>query len=127
MRATRPFHVSSAAPGTVVAIALIVAVSGVAGACGGAGPPALRPVPAPITRATLVGPLCAGEDVKCRCREPGEDIGAPDPGLKRYEIRLGPTGDELWATLDDMVFYKGKERAEECFYVDLRPGKHPVS
>jgi hypothetical protein len=103
-----------------------IAVAIVAG-CGGAEQPVMRPLPERVTRATLVGPLCDGEDVKCTCREPGQDIGAPELGSKRYEIRLGPTGNELWATLGDMVFYKSAERAEECFYVDLRPGRHPVS
>lgn len=108
-----------------VAISLAGAVS--VAACGGAEQPVMRPLPDRLTRATLVGPLCDGTDVKCTCREPGQDLGAPAEGFKRYEIRLGPTGNELWATLGDMVFYKSGERAEECFYVDLRPGRHPVS
>jgi hypothetical protein len=122
-RAARPGASIVASGVASVVAALAVA----AAACGGAEPSAMRPLPARNTRATLVGPLCDGDDVKCACREPGQDIGAPDPGFKRYEIRLGPTGNELWATLDDMVFYKSGERAEECFYVDLRPGRHPMS
>jgi hypothetical protein len=108
------------------AIAAAIALTAAAG-CGSAEQQAMKPLPARITRATLVGPLCDGEELKCTCREPGGDVGAPGLGFKRYEIRLGPTGNELWATLDDMVFYKSAERAEECFYVDLLPGRHPVS
>lgn len=87
----------------------------------------MSPVPARMTRATLAGPLCDGAEIACRCREPGADAGSPAPGRKRYEIRIGPAEDELWAAVDDMLLYKSKERAEECFYVDLRPGKHPVT
>jgi hypothetical protein len=110
-----------------VAAAITAAITVFGAACGGAEQSAMRPLPARDTRATLVGPLCDGAEVKCTCREPGQDVGAPDLGSKRYEIRLGPTANELWATLDGMVFYKSAERAEECFYVDLRPGRHPVS
>jgi hypothetical protein len=101
----------------------------------------MAPLPPRVTRATLAGPLCEGLEVHCQCRAPsgadapagddappaGSDAGQPEPGFKRYEIRLGPTEDELWATIGDNVFYKTRERGEECFYVDLRPGKHPVT
>jgi hypothetical protein len=98
-------------------------------ACGGAEQPAMRPLPPRVTRATLAGPLCEDQEVACTCRGPdaATDAGAPGAGLKRYELRLAAVDSELWATLDDMVFYKSPERAEECFYVDLQPGKHPVS
>lgn len=102
--------------------------------CGGSGAAGLAPLPPRVTRATLAGPLCEGMEVHCQCRAPatedaphGGSAGEPEPGFKRYEIRLGPTEDELWATVDDMVFYKTRERGEECYYVDLRPGKHPVT
>lgn len=102
--------------------------------CGGSGAAGMTPLPPRVTRATLAGPLCEAEEVHCKCREPATDgtpdvdqAGQPEPGFKRYEIRLGPTEDELWATLGDMVFYKTRERGEECFYVDLRPGKHAVT
>ena len=111
---------SWAAPG-----ALLAAVVTAATACGGAEP-VMQPLPPRVTRGTLVGPLCQGGDVKCTCREPGQDIGAPEPGHKRFEIRLGPTGDALWLMVDDMVLYKSHERAEECFYIDLRPGRHAL-
>jgi hypothetical protein len=122
MAATRLAILGSwAAPGALVAAAVLVATG-----CGGAES-VMQPLPPRVTRGTLVGPLCQGDDVKCTCREPGKDIGPPEPGYKRFEIRLGPTGNELWLTLGDMVLYKSGERAEECFYVDLRPGRHALS
>jgi hypothetical protein len=82
--------------------------------------------PAPTTVATLAGPLCDGQ--ACQCRDPGAPAdggaGVPDEGVKRFEIRVGPSEHALWVTLDDMVLYKGTARAEECFYVDLGAGDH---
>lgn len=79
-----------------------------------------------LTLATLSGPLC--KDDSCRCAEPGNDAGLPvNPGVKRYEVRIGPVDNELWVEVDDMVLYKGVERATDCFYIDLATGKHPVS
>lgn len=78
-----------------------------------------------MTRATLAGPLCEAD--RCTCRGPDGDVGTPDEGFKRFEIVLGPTQNQLWATVDDMVFYKSRERAKECFYIDLRPGAHRVT
>lgn len=46
------------------------------------------------------------------------------PRPQRSRRRLA--GHELWVTLDDMVLYKSKARAEDCFYVDLPQGKHPM-
>jgi hypothetical protein len=55
------------------------------------------------------------------------EAGAPEaPGLKRFEIRLGPTPHDLWATLSGRVLYKSSERPEMCFYVDLEPGAHVI-
>jgi hypothetical protein len=88
----------------------------------------ITPPPAPETRATLAGPLCA--DGKCACRDPraAADGGAglPEGEAKRFEIKIGPSEHELWVTLDDMVLYKGTARAEECFYVDLGQGDHQM-
>lgn len=85
--------------------------------------PPLAPPPAGETVATLAGPLC--EFGGCKCRE---DAGEPEQeapeGFKRYEVRLGPTDNPLWASIGDMLFYKSNERAMECFYVDLPPGRH---
>lgn len=82
-------------------------------------------VPERLTLGTLSGPLCKGN--ACRCAEPGDDPGlAAREGYKRYEVRIGPVDNELWVEVDDMVLYKGIERATECFYIDLANGKHPV-
>ncbi|MBT8494344.1 MAG: hypothetical protein KJO07_14915 [Deltaproteobacteria bacterium] len=95
--------------------------------CGGGGPelPKLSDLPAKETVATLAGPLC--EFSACKCREGAGDPpqAAPD-GFKRYEVRLGPSDNELWVSIDKMVLYKSLERAEDCFYVDVAPGRHPV-
>jgi hypothetical protein len=80
--------------------------------------------PEPSTRATLSGPLCKAE--RCQCKTEDDEAGLPDPEFKRFEIKLGPSSNELWAQVDDMVFFKTNERATECFYVDLRPGEHAV-
>ena len=102
-------------------------------ACGGGGPKreviAITPPPEPMTRATLVGPLCKPE--VCACRDPGAPAdggaGVPPAGVKRFEIRLGPSEHELWLNLDDMVLYKSTARAEDCFYVDLPDGEHHLA
>jgi len=97
--------------------------------CSGATPAfvPLPPLPRAETRATLVGPRCAGGD-QCECRVIGASGDEPHPGerFKRFEVRVGPTQHELWVSVDDMVLYKSRERATECFYLDLVPGKHPV-
>jgi hypothetical protein len=83
-------------------------------------------LPPRITSATLAGPLCEGQ--QCRCREPGREPGlAQRPGTKRFELRLGPVENELWVRVNGMVLYKSPERATECFYIDLPTGKHSVS
>jgi hypothetical protein len=107
---------------------LLAAISLALAACAGATEslPDLAPPPAPLTRATLAGPLCAGE--RCRCKQPGDDAGAPaSTNIKRYEIRVGPMDNEAWVMVDDMVLYKTNERATECFYVDLYAGDHTVA
>jgi hypothetical protein len=97
-------------------------------ACGGA-PPALQPVPAPRTRAALVSGLCQRGACRCRDLHDHGDASAWEPtgaGRKRYELRLGPHDNELWVLVGDRVLYKGLERAEECFYLDLPPGEHRI-
>lgn len=90
----------------------------------------IGPPPARATRAVLAGPLC-NLDGRCTCRDeakPGDGgAGTPEAGAKRFEVKLGPTDGELWASVGDHVLYKSKERATECFYVDLAPGKHAVT
>jgi hypothetical protein len=86
---------------------------------------AIGPPPAKATTVALAGPLCTG--TSCTCASSAEEAGVPEtPGAKRFEIRLGPTPHELWATLPGGVLYKSPERAEMCFYVDLAPGSTPV-
>jgi hypothetical protein len=77
------------------------------------------------TEAVLAGPLCQSD--ACRCREGDDDAGSPAAGLKRFEVRLGPSHDALWATVDGMVLHKTAQRQEACFYVDLKPGRHAVA
>lgn len=99
--------------------------------CGGGGTGSagstMPEIPARYTKATLAGPLCRGN--ACRCKKDPAEAGVPDGNTaKRFEIVLGPSDNELWATVDGMVLYKSKERATECFYVDLAaPGEHPVT
>lgn len=84
----------------------------------------IGPPPARATQGLLSGPLCEGDH--CRCREGNADAGAPGEGQKRFEVRLGPSPQELWATVGGTVLYKSAERAEACFYVDLPAGQTPV-
>jgi len=113
--------------------ALVLAVTAAATAAGCSSPDrqqiTIAPPPAPYTRAVLVGPLC-GDNGTCKCRDtdkPGDGgAGAPEGGRKRFELRLGPTDNELWATVDDQVLYKSKERPTDCFYIDLPSGNHKV-
>jgi hypothetical protein len=85
----------------------------------------IGPAPAKATTGALAGPLCSGQS--CTCMTSPAEAGMPeDPGLKRFEIRLGPTPHDLWTTLPGRVLYKSAERPEMCFYVDLAPGTHPV-
>lgn len=109
---------------TTVAAAALTAL-----ACSGGrrGPStvSIRPPPDPVTRATLVGPLCDAEVCRCRAEGPADGgAGEPEAGVKRFEIRVGPSEHELWVTLDDMVLFKSTARAEDCFYVDLGAGDH---
>ncbi len=87
---------------------------------------AIGPPPAKATTGALAGPLCGAGAESCTCMKSPEEAGAPEAGLKRFEIRLGPTPHDLWATLPGRVLYKSPERPEMCFYVDLAPGQHPI-
>ena len=88
----------------------------------------IAPPPAPTTVATLVGPLCEAQKCTCRAANAPADGGAgvPDDGVKRFELRVGPSEHDLRVTVDDMVLYKSTARAEDCFYVDLGAGDHTV-
>ncbi len=112
-------------------MALAVATTAAASACGGGTTRSLvtlAPPPAPSTVATLAGNLCDGQVCQCRAADaPGDGgAGAPPEGVKRFEIRVGPSEHALWVTVDDMVLYKSVARAEDCFYVDLGAGDHKL-
>ncbi|HTR55358.1 MAG TPA: hypothetical protein VMJ10_31985 [Kofleriaceae bacterium] len=98
-------------------------------ACGGAATQiAIPPTPPQITQGVLSGPLCAADH--CTCREvtaTGDGgAGVPEGRKKRFEIRLGPSPQELWAKVGPNTLYKSAERAEACFYLDLASGDTPV-
>ena len=115
----------------------MASLSGIA--CGGAGKGTkttdapvvtMQPPPASKTTATLVGGLCTENG--CTCRDPqaaGDGgVGVTDvAGRKRFEIHLGPSQHQLWATIDGDVLYKSAEHADACFYVDLPSGEHPMT
>jgi hypothetical protein len=93
-------------------------------ACGGDRPMIkIGPPPPKATSGALAGPLCSGQS--CTCMQSPEEAGAPEGGgLKRFEIKLGPTPHDLWLTLPGHVLYKSAERPDSCFYVDLPTGSH---
>jgi hypothetical protein len=75
-------------------------------------------LPAKITQATLVGPLCEMEH--CTCRDDDDGPGEPaSAAVKRYELKVGPVDNDLWVTVGGSSFYKSRERATDCFYIDL--------
>jgi hypothetical protein len=100
-------------------------------ACGGGARQqvTISPPPPPQTRAVLAGPLCKADGCTCRDENAAGDggAGAPDEMHKRFEIRVGPTDNALWVTVDGQVLYKSNERATECFYLDLPSGNHKVA
>jgi hypothetical protein len=89
----------------------------------------IEPPPPPQTRAVLAGPLCKADGCTCRDENAAGDggAGAPDATHKRFEVRVGPTDNDLWVTVDSHVLYKTKERATECFYLDLPSGNHKIT
>ncbi len=87
--------------------------------------PSMPPAPEPTTQATLAGPLC--ESQSCTCTDDPAAAGEAPEGFKRFKVELGPSESELWGTIDGNTFYKGVERATECYYVDLAVGDHPMS
>ncbi|HLU67046.1 MAG TPA: hypothetical protein VKZ63_12260 [Kofleriaceae bacterium] len=120
MRPTRP-HASASLAALAPAALALAACSGASGA-----QQPIEPAPEPRTQAVLAGPLC--QDDRCSCRQGDDDAGRPEqPGVKRFEIRLGPSDDPLWATVDGMVLFKSRERPDACFYVDLQPGDHAIT
>ncbi len=114
---------------TALRASAVVFAAGLACGSGRRGPSTvtIAPPPEPVTRATLVGPLCEADVCRCRAEGPADGgAGEPEAGVKRFEIKVGPSEHELWVTLDDMVLYKSSARAEDCFYVDLGAGNHTL-
>lgn len=146
-----------AAASVAVSVAALASCSAGARSTDGQwGPPAEA-----MTRATLVGEMCErGEPCSCRDLDaPGtggvsgpdgpivdadesgqaDPAGAPAPSaapaaseVKRLELRLRSSHD-LWLRVGELTFYKDRERAEACYYIDLpapgigeRPKRHDV-
>ena len=110
----------------------VTLVGALALSCGGSQKQQVEidPTPAPMTRATLSGPLCEADVCKCRDENEPADGGAGEPegeGVKRFEVKVGPAANPLWVSIDGMVLYKSEQRALDCFYVDLKPGQHKVA
>ena len=101
-----------------------------AAACSGGArqTPPIAPPPARMTQGVLAGPLCEGDHCRCRDASAPADGGAGTPadGSKRFEVRLGPSPQELWAVVGGATLYKSPERPEACFYLDLPAGDTPV-
>ena len=97
-------------------------------ACGGGGKQQITigPPPMKLTKGVLTGATC--EDNVCKCRDGAEDggVGFPTDGRKRFEVRMESAYD-LWVTLPGTTLYKNPETAVACFYVDIAPGKHPIT
>src|SRR5688572_12667616 len=74
----------------------------------------IGPPPERVTTGTLAGPLCTGD--QCTCGKSFDEVGAPEAGRKRFEIKLS-SAQELWATLPGHNLYKNPEKPEVCFYV----------
>jgi hypothetical protein len=112
-------------------VLLLLAACGGGGSGSASGPKQVQigPTPEPVTRATLSGPLCDGDHCTCRKVDAPADGGAgvPNEGEKRFEFHVGPAENALWVSVDDNVLYKSDEHAEDCFYLDLRPGDHKVT
>jgi len=105
----------------------LIAAFALAMACGGSTAP-IPPLGAARTEATLVGPLCTGG--LCQCREEVKKkfvAGEPDAGFKRFEVRIGPIGNDLRVEVGPHKIYKSAERPTDCYYIDLPPGEHAVT
>jgi hypothetical protein len=70
---------------------------------------------------------CQGQ--KCACRDAGTPADAaesnpPAAGSKRYELRVGPSMDNVWLDVSGRgTWFKETETgAAGCVYVDLKPG-----
>lgn len=110
-----------------LATLLLACATGCAGASQGAQQ--LDLVPPSATVASLVSARC--DEGGCRCRDEADRAAEdppPEPGLKRFELRVGSGPGEVWITVNNaQKLVKSKERSESCFYLDLAPGKHEVT
>jgi hypothetical protein len=97
----------------------------IATGCGGSDVPSPDEEMLDVTQADLVGPLCLKRS--CECKETPDAAGVPMGTEKRYEFRVGPSPGEMWVTVGEDTLYKSREKPTECFYLDLPPGKHPVT
>jgi hypothetical protein len=101
------------------------------GCSGGSQQISIKPPPPRESSGQFVGGLCEGES-SCKCRDlnaaddGGVGVPGPDSAMKRYEFRLGPSPQGLWATVHGTTMYKSVERAEECWYIDLPTGEQDV-
>ncbi|HUJ61389.1 MAG TPA: hypothetical protein VLX92_22950 [Kofleriaceae bacterium] len=106
----------------------VLLLAAIAGCSGGATQIAIAPPPPRQTQGPLAGPLCTGDHCTCREANAAGDagVGLPEGAAKRFEVRLGPSPQQLWVKIGPNVLYKSAERPEECFYVDLAAGQIPV-
>lgn len=115
---------------------VVVAIAGAA-ACGGGSQgsgetgPKAGSLPKPdmfaATEATLAGHRCSGQVCTCRAQGEAEETTPPAEGTKRFEVRLTVTGGKGWLTFAGSKFAKLADTPEECWYLDLAPGEHPLS
>ena len=105
---------------------------GLLGACGGGGSPATadgpRSSPTPPSRRPrrCWSGRCARASACQLPRAATTTPASPEAGLQALRGPARPGRRPLWVTVDGMVLYKSRERAEDCFYVDLAPGEHQV-
>ena len=70
---------------------------------------------------------CQGQHCTCRDASSPADAAESNPpagGMKRYEIRVGPSMDAVWVDVEGRgTWFKQTEPQETgCLYVDLKPG-----
>jgi len=106
--------------------AIFAGISVLLFACGGTASATLKPLPKASTEGTLAGATC--REGKCACRHDKLKVGLPEnTKIKRFEVRVGPIRNPLWVKIGGTQLYKDDQNATQCFYVDLPPGKHPVT
>ncbi|MCC6997635.1 MAG: hypothetical protein IT370_23660 [Deltaproteobacteria bacterium] len=98
--------------------------------CGGkVNPSTVRVGGEKRTSAALAGSRCAPEGCTCRNLDAAADQAEqspPAPGMKRFELRVGPTTQPTWVGVAGVgTLYRASDSGggEVCFYVDLRNGQ----